>query len=151
MTNDTEALYIDIYNRLQKIHVQLDDGDRRTLVFFQLTSPQYQALLHLHTAGEEGLTVTKIADRLICTRGNATRLIRRLESQGLVQVQNDTDDRRAVRVTLTEEGENIFIIAHEAHLSSVKERFMALSDIDVHLLASLTKKLVDLLDWNLHG
>jgi DNA-binding MarR family transcriptional regulator len=151
MTQDTDALYMDIYNRLQKIHVQLDDGDRRTLAYFQITSPQYHALKHLYESEPVGLTITETADRLICTRGNATRLMKRMESQNLVHLNGDENDRRIVRATLTEEGRSLFLLAQDSHASSVKERFAALSDIDVNLLASLTKKLVDLLDWNLHG
>ena len=93
----------------------------------------------------------RLADRLICTRGNATRLVRRLEAQDLVALGGDPNDRRVVRITLTEKGESLFRIASEAHISSVRERFMALSDHDAEELSELTRKLVDLLDWNLHG
>lgn len=138
-----------IYNRLQQIHVLLDDGDRRSLTPLELTSPQYHALLHLSEAGTNGLTVTELANRLICTRGNATRRAQVLATNGLVRIDNDPSDLRLKRVSLTPEGEALLNRAQDAHLDAVERRLGVLSETEQKQLHRLTEKLVRLLETDL--
>jgi len=143
--------YLDVYNRFQQIHVLLDDGDRRSLRDVNLSTPQYNLLLHLHTTGsdEAGLTVTDLSNLLICTRSNATRLVQRLEQQGLVRLGRDKADRRLVRVFLTAEGAAMLDQAQVAHASSVKRRLGALKVSELRDLDELTKKVVAQLEADL--
>ncbi|MBN2006418.1 MAG: MarR family transcriptional regulator [Anaerolineae bacterium] len=141
---------LDIYNRLQQIHVLLDDGDRRSLNDANLSSPQYHLLLHLDTkGGEKGLAVTELANLMICTRSNATRLVQRLEQQGLVKLTRGTEDRRVVRVALTPEGHASFVKAQELHRAAVKRRFSALPHAQLEVLADLTETFVKALESDL--
>lgn len=140
---------VNIYNRLQQIHVLLDDGDRRSLSPLDLTSPQYHALLHLSQAGELGLTVTELANRLICTRGNATRRAQLLSSNGLVNIGNDPSDLRLKRVSLTPQGEALLAEAQDAHFESISRRLGSLSASERDQLHALTGRLVALLEQDL--
>lgn len=146
MTDNMLALY----NRLQQIHVLLDDGDRRSLNDANLSSPQYHLLLHLNKkGGEKGLPVTELARLLICTRSNATRLVQRLEQQGLVKLTRGTEDRRVVRVALTPEGRTSFVKAQELHRAAVQRRFGALTPDQLQTLADLTQSFVQTLENDL--
>lgn len=148
MTKDLLALY----DRLQQIHVLLDDGDRQSLGAIDLSSPQYHLLMHLYTkGGKRGLNITEIADLLICTRSNATRLVQRLEQQKLVALSRDEDDRRLVLVTLSPLGEAIFLEARTLHHTAVKRRFGALGKDRVQQLSQLTAELVALLEDDLEA
>ena len=119
--------FVEIYNRLQQIHVLLDDGDRHALNDVELSSPQYHLLLHLYTkGGERGLMITEIANLLICSRSNATRLVQRLEQQELVQLNRNEEDRRLVLVTLTELGVERYVRASALHRAAVHRRFESL-------------------------
>lgn len=139
-----------LYNRLQQIHVLLDDGDRRSLGTTELSSPQYHLLMHLHTTGgARGLTITEIAELLICTRSNATRLVQRLEQQGLVQLHSAAEDRRLVLVTLSPAGEARFLEARALHYAAVKRRFGDLDTTTIQQLSHLTQSLVARLEEDL--
>lgn len=118
---------VKLHQIFQKIFVLLDDGDRRALKQANLTGSQYNLLRILHNNSDPGLTITDIANQLLCTRGNATRMVRRLEKQALVQVTGDANDQRLVRVRLSSEGEQRFNIAHATHLASLKSRFDSLT------------------------
>lgn len=139
---------IEIYNRLQKIHVLLDDGDRRALTPLSLTSPQYQALSHLFQSGERGLTITELADKLICTRGNATRRVQVLETGELVRIDVDPSDLRLKRVRLTEAGRSLMTRAREEHNESINRR-LRLSEAEFNQLNELTTRVVTLLEQDL--
>jgi DNA-binding MarR family transcriptional regulator len=69
-----------------------------------LTLVQYNVLRILRGAGTEGLLVGEVAGRLITRSPDVTRIVDRLERQGLARRTPDEADRRAVRVHLTEAG-----------------------------------------------
>ena len=140
---------IDIYYNLQKIFVLLDDGDRRILRKFDLTPTQYNLIRNLGTDIETGLTITELADVLLCTRGNTTRLVKRLQQQKLIQIGKDANDQRLVRVALTPLGEEKLAAARQAHRDSIQERIGDLELPTQQALAAFTQLLTELLETNL--
>jgi DNA-binding MarR family transcriptional regulator len=70
-----------------------------------LTYPQYLVLLVLWEG--DGLTVSQLGTRLQLDSGTLTPLLKRLETQALVQRQRDTVDERVVRITLTTAGKRL--------------------------------------------
>lgn len=78
----------------------------RLLREFGLTPSQYNVLRILRGAGEP-LPSLEIADRLIQVVPAITGLIDRLEHQSLVHRERSQDDRRVVRVQLTEKGQTL--------------------------------------------
>ncbi len=145
----TKDQYLDLYNRFQKIHVLLDDGDRRGLQDSDLTTSQYNLLMHLGAQGNNSLTITNLADLLICSRSNATRMVRRLEDQGLVTSERDTQDRRLVLVSLTPKGRQKYLEAEKLHHAAVMRRMTALSADTCASLDALTQEFVLLLENDL--
>jgi MarR family transcriptional regulator, 2-MHQ and catechol-resistance regulon repressor len=138
-----------IYHRIQQIYVLLDDGDRRALRASGLTPTQYNLLLRLGTKVEQGITLTELANLLLCTRGNVTRLVQRLAQRGLVAVGGDASDQRLVRVALSPQGAQTVAEAQQAHLQSIERRLGALSKEARGQLAQLTGLVVDCLNNDL--
>ncbi len=138
-----------VYHRFQQIYVLLDDGDRRSLQPLDLTPTQFNLLLRLGDDVTTGLTITELAGQLLCTRGNITRLVRRMEEQGLVQTGPDASDQRLVRVALTETGRARREAASTAHIQAVERRLAGLSPAAQQQLAELTRQLVDALTTDL--
>lgn len=145
----TEEKYMTIYHLFHKIYVLLDDGDRSTLGTTGLTPTQYNLLQRLGTEVETGATITELAEVLLCTRGNITRLVRRLERNGLVQLGGDKDDQRLVRVALTPAGAERLSAARAAHTASVRRRVGALDPETLEALIELTGTLADVLEADL--
>ena len=67
-----------------------------------LTYPQYLVMIVLWE--RDGQSVGDVAARLDLASSTLTPLIKRLESQGLLERKRDTCDERKVRVTLTRTG-----------------------------------------------
>ncbi len=67
-----------------------------------LTYPQYLVMLVLWES--DGLTVSQLGERLALDSGTLTPLLKRLESQALVQRLRDTADERRVLLRLTPAG-----------------------------------------------
>jgi MarR family transcriptional regulator, 2-MHQ and catechol-resistance regulon repressor len=140
-----------IYHQLQQIYVLLDDGDRRTLRAVGLTPTQYNLLLKLELPTEEGQTITELSQALLCTRGNITRLVRRLEQQGLVLCNGDDRDQRLVRVSLSPLGASRLAQAKIAHTTSVHRRLGALDHEVLATLRSLMQQVSALLSSDLES
>lgn len=94
----------ELVRRLQEIYVLLDDCHRRTLRPESLTPTQFTLLRCVDEDDSPGLSISRLAEMLLCTRGNVTRLVRRLDDLGLVSTRGDERDQRLVLVSLTDEG-----------------------------------------------
>ncbi|HEV2763398.1 MAG TPA: MarR family transcriptional regulator [Pyrinomonadaceae bacterium] len=69
-----------------------------------LTPTQYNVLRILRGAGDEGLACREVSERLIHRDPDITRLLDRLEAQGLVRRERGQQDRRVVTAYITPEG-----------------------------------------------
>lgn len=67
----------------------------------------YDVLLELHRAGSSGLRQYEIAERVLLSKHNLSRLLDRLEQQGLVERVDCEEDGRGNRVCITTTGETI--------------------------------------------
>lgn len=72
----------------------------------------------LHTG--LGLRISEIAAALGVTASNVTQLVSELEEKGWVRRSMDRNDRRAVRVSLTSEGEKTLLEARSQKTSSLE-------------------------------
>jgi DNA-binding MarR family transcriptional regulator len=73
-----------------------------------LTPQQYQVMLALKGfPGRDWAVVRELADRLQLRHHSVVELINRAQTQGLVHRTSDPDDARAVRVQLTDLGEQL--------------------------------------------
>ena len=72
-----------------------------------LSASQYNVLRILRGAGGSGLACGEIAERMIRRDPDLTRLLDRLEKNGLVSRARGTADRRVVQAALTAEGRRL--------------------------------------------
>jgi DNA-binding MarR family transcriptional regulator len=83
------------------------------------------SVLHrLATAGPQ--RVTELAAWESVAQPSATALVGRLEGQGLVTRGADPDDARAVRVSITGDGEDLLAVRRRARAESLGARIAAL-------------------------
>ena len=127
----------DLFQRLQELQLLVEDGNRRALARFEITPTQYQALRSLDRGPRGGMTVTQVADALLCTRGNATRLVRRLLDLGMVQTRSDEQDHRIVVVSPTALGKRTYRAADKVLQAAGARRLSGTSAKDRVLLEGL--------------
>jgi DNA-binding MarR family transcriptional regulator len=80
---------------------------------YEVTPPQFGVLGTLYTKGD-GLTIGSIAQCRGLDAPTITGIVKRLELDGLVQRIHDTEDRRIVKVCLTDEGREIMLPLQQA-------------------------------------
>lgn len=103
-----------------------------------LTAQQYNALRLLRGYHPELLPTLAIASRLISRAPDITRLLDRLEERGLIVRDRPSENRRLVRVGITEAGLTL-LQALDAEVRTCHARQLG------HLKQSELKTLVDLL------
>jgi len=102
----------------------------------------FEVLLQLRKAPEGRLKMNQIADAIVHSSGGTTRLIDRLESAEYVTRQLCPNDRRAIFVAISSEGNKKLDEALNVHLDYLEDNLAnRLSDHERATLATLLKKL----------
>jgi DNA-binding MarR family transcriptional regulator len=110
-------------------------GIRRYLRFSEetvrrhgVTPQQYQLMLALKGfPGRDWAVVRELADRLQLRHHSVVELVNRAQSQGLVDRTGDPDDARAVRVVLTDQGEQLLGRLSALHRDELRRMEAALA------------------------
>ena len=78
----------------------------RFLSTYGLTPPQFEILTVL---SEEGMIpLNRLSERLCCACSNVTGIVDRLERDGLVKRERSEEDRRVIRLGLTDKGRELW-------------------------------------------
>lgn len=105
---------------------------------------RYRILLMLSQAEDTAMRPSELADSLPITRSGTTRLIDRLERDGLVERRSCPTDRRGNLVALTPEGETAFRRAGRVHLRGIDEHVgLRLTGDEMAELRRILTKLAD--------
>jgi DNA-binding MarR family transcriptional regulator len=129
----------EVFLAVQRTASDLNQGIAELLKPEGITAPQYNVLRILRGAGENGLACREIGDRLVTRDPDVTRLLDRIETQGLIVRARESADRRVVTTRITAKG--------RALLSRLDE---PVAELHVRQLAHLgqtkLRKLLELLE-----
>ena len=104
-----------------------------------LTQPQFGVLEMLGHLGP--LTIGDIGKRMLVTGGCVTVILDNLEKEKLVQRTRSNEDRRVIKVQLTDKGETTFKAVFGKHAHRVAELASVLSEEEQIQLSILLRKL----------
>lgn len=108
-----------------------------------LTPPQTHVLAALSLADDAGLPTSTLAQRICASGPTMTGLIDRLERMGLVLRGKDDDDRRLVRVRLTESGRATVAVLDTHITERVTAMLSALDPEDRDTFVRLMTRIID--------
>src|SRR4051812_29996118 len=84
----------------------------------------YEVLITLESAPNRKRRMAELADSVLLSRSGMTRLVDRLEREGLLVRDTCTDDGRGCYAVLTDKGADVLAAARPTHLEGVRERFL---------------------------
>lgn len=128
-----------VYLALQRAAADLTQGAAVLLRPFGLSGAQYNILRILRGAGDEGLACGEIAERLLARDPDMTRLLDRMQRQGLVTRERASRDRRVVTTCITAEGRHV-LAKLDGPMAALHRRQLA------HIDAARLRELATLLD-----
>jgi DNA-binding MarR family transcriptional regulator len=105
-----------------------------------ITSQQFNVLRILRGAGERGLPVLEIAERMIEQTPGITRLLERLEKKKLVSRQRRHADKRCVDCRITAAGRAVLARLDEPIRAAAVAAFQTVNKMELaHLVGTLDK------------
>ena len=102
----------------------------------------YEVLLFLNDSAEGRMRMSELADSVLLSRSGLTRLVDRLERQGLLRRERCESDARGFFAEITPEGRRAFAVARRTHLDGVRRLFLSrFSRDELQTLGAMWQKL----------
>jgi DNA-binding MarR family transcriptional regulator len=129
---------------LLRVHSALVKAlDAELLAAHALPLTSYEVLINLQAAPGRRRRMAELADGVLLSRSGMTRLVDRLERDGLLERDACTDDGRGTFAVLTDKGEALLDDARRTHLDGVRERFLQhFDDDELEVLAGFWERVV---------
>lgn len=135
----SKALALDTWTKLARASTVVYKKSEESIRSFGLTSAQFAVLEALGHLGD--MTVGTLCNKMLVTGGNMTLVLDNLEKRNLVRRIVSPNDRRALNITLTQEGEELFKNIFVKHAESIEKAMGVISEQEQKELGKLLKKL----------
>ena len=138
--------------RLLAVEQRLSLRLSSALLPHRLALADYEVLVRVVQAGDAGLRMQELARRVFLTDSGMTRLVARLEGQGLLSRGSVEGDQRGRTCRATESGRELLHAAQPAFLASLKEAFgEALTQQELRAFGALLGKIATTPDADAHA
>lgn len=139
LTRPLESIEQEAFLNILRTAGTLTHGLLQVLRPLGLSPTQYNVLRILRGSGSDGLTCREVAERLVASDPDVTRILDRMESRGLVVRARPSEDRRVVRTAITMDGWKL--------LDGLDARIQALHNEQLgHLGSDRLRHLIELLE-----
>jgi DNA-binding MarR family transcriptional regulator len=102
----------------------------------------YEVLLYLADAPDGRMRMAELAESVLLSRSGLTRLVDRLEREGLLKRERCESDARGYFAEITPKGRRLFDTARRTHLDGVRALFLSrFSREELRALGALWQKL----------
>ena len=137
-----DELELDAWRGMLAVHSAMLSGlDAELEQEHGLPLTSYEVLLYLADSEEGRLRMSELADSVLLSRSGLTRLVDRLERQGLLRRESCPSDRRGAYAAITQRGRDLFDRARVTHLDGVRRRFLDhLSAEELHALGEIWRR-----------
>ena len=140
---ELDTLELDAWRGMLRVHgeivAQLDAELERE---HGLPLSSYEVLIYLAGAPDGRLRMGELAASMLVSRSGLTRLVDRLERDGLVTRERCEDDARGFFAVITPEGRRRITAARPTHLDGVRRHFLSrLTKADLKALAAAWERL----------
>jgi DNA-binding MarR family transcriptional regulator len=134
----------DIAIALRRISRAIDLRSRVLLLEFGLTTPQLTALLAI--ARLQPVNAGALAKAVYLGQPTVTGILNRLERRGLIARIRSDQDRRAVQITVTEDGKRMLATAPALLDEQFQRRLLLLKDWERTQILSALQRVADMMD-----
>lgn len=117
---------------LVEAYLAFSRTDSRHIRSLRLTPSQFDVVATL--GDTKGMTCAELSAATLVTKGTLTGVLDRLAGKGLIRRETVVGDRRSIKISLTDKGNQLFrrtFAAHVAFLRPFFERALTRKDADV--------------------
>src|SRR3954471_18696426 len=144
-TPQFSELELDAWRGFLRTHATLvRELDEELTARHGLPLSSYDVLVQLDQAPDGRLRLSSFADAVLLSRSGLSRLVTRLEGQGLIERAECPNDARGAFAAITDAGRARLADARATHRAGVRERFLdRLTERDQRQLARAWSRLLD--------
>jgi len=117
---DQITTWINLHQTARVIQAKIEERLRATT---DLSWPEFELLMRLQVSSAGRLQMSEIAAQLVGSPSGTTRIADRLEKDGLIVRETPRENRRIVRVQLTDRGRTVLAEADETFRVILQETF----------------------------
>ena len=140
---DLDVSPLEILSRVTRLARHLDIARKAAFSDVGLEIWEFDVLAALRRAGDPyALSPGQLGSQTMVTSGTITNRVDRLEERGLVRRERDPNDRRGVRVVLTDDGRTVVDEALTDLLDRERQLLEDLSAAEQKALANMLRTLV---------
>jgi MarR family 2-MHQ and catechol resistance regulon transcriptional repressor len=134
--------YLKVLRPLVETYLAFWRTDRRHIHSLRLTPSQFDVIATL--GDTDGLTCSELSANTLVTKGTLTGVLDRLAKKGLIRREAVPQDRRSVKIRLTDKGRSLFRKTFAAHIAFLRPFFeRAFSPQEATLARDLLLRLRD--------
>ena len=142
-SENSQRLWLHLFKCAKQLEQDMTDRFRDS---YDSSFSRFDVLAHLFEAGKSGLSTSILASALLASKGNITRLLDRMEEDGLLDRKPSSADRRVSNIYLSEQGAALFERMAVDHQAWAHELFKDSSIRDkeelLRLITQIRKRLV---------
>jgi DNA-binding MarR family transcriptional regulator len=118
--------------------------ESRLLRAHQIPHHWYDVLVTLEKAPDQRLRMSELAENVVTSKSTLTRIVDRLEAEGLLRRESCPDDRRGSFAVLTEAGAKARLAAWPVVSRGIAELFASsVKDEEAHVVAETLQRVAD--------
>ncbi|MEF8817287.1 MAG: MarR family winged helix-turn-helix transcriptional regulator [Salinibacter sp.] len=136
---DDEERALTAYIRFARAFSTVDAQISQTFKAHDLTSGQFGVLETLYHLGP--MHQGALGEKLLQSKGNISTIITNLEERDLAERRRDPEDRRYVKIHLTENGRQLIGDIFPEHVQQIVKALEALETDELETFSRLCKKL----------
>jgi DNA-binding MarR family transcriptional regulator len=125
---------------IKRVRMVFSAAVDREMAEYDISYDQWGIVLTI--AKGRGETAAELSREMCCDTGSMTRMIDRLEAKGMVKRTRSEDDRRIVRLALTESGQALADRLPEVMVRVLNRHLAGFSPEEVDLLKNLLKRIL---------
>src|SRR5450830_222847 len=100
-----------LFESIKSTFLHIDAQEKSMFLQHNLSLPRFYVLLHVHN--HPGINQMELTARMLCTKGNITRILQGMEADSLLERKTDPDDGRSSLVRLTESGKALLHVVYK--------------------------------------
>lgn len=137
-------LYRKLYGSIKSIFLHIDNQEKEFLSKFDLTITRFYILTHVNN--NPGINYIDLSELLLCTKGNTTRIVSAMQSEGLLVRRINPGDRRSYHLYLTERGEDLFEEVHGEYLGYINGLMSQFNEDKLNTYAKISMQIEEVLE-----
>lgn len=137
-------LYRKLYSSIKSIFLHIDNQEKAFLSKFDLTISRFYILTHVYD--NPGINYIDLSELLLCTKGNTTRIVGAMQSEGLLIRRRNPGDRRSYHLYLTEQGKGLFEKVHTEYLRYINGLMSNFNQDNLNTYAKISNQIEKVLE-----